>query len=46
MRATHREFVDAVRAALDRLVYSPAQVDGHNVRVRTTQRFEFHLASR
>lgn len=46
MRATHREFVDAVRAALDRLVYSPAQVGGHNVRVRTTQRFEFHLASR
>jgi protein TonB len=46
MRATHREFADAVRAALDRLVYSPAQVDGHNVRVRTTQRFEFHLASR
>jgi protein TonB len=46
MRATHREFVDAVRAALERLVYSPAQVDGHHVRVRTTQRFEFHLASR
>ncbi len=46
MRATHQEFADAVRTALDRLVYSPAQIDGHNVRVRTMQRFEFHLASR
>lgn len=46
MRATHQQFADAVRAALDRLVYSPAQVDGHSVRVRMMQRFEFHLASR
>jgi len=46
MRATHQQFADAVRAALDRLIYSPAQLDGRTVRVRMMQRFEFHLASR
>jgi len=42
--ATHALFAEAVRSALDRLRFSPAELAGHRVRVRLEQRFEFHLA--
>jgi protein TonB len=44
LEATHQPFAEAVRAALDRLAFSPAQVAGHKVRVRVVHRFEFHFA--
>lgn len=43
--ATNPLFEASVRSAIDRLRYMPASQDGHPVRVKLEQRFEFHLAA-
>jgi len=46
VKSSHPLFTESVRAALTRILFSPAELGGRKVRVRMEQRFEFHLAHR
>lgn len=46
LRATHILFGDAVKAALPRMRFLPAEIDGRKVRMRVTQNFSFALTKK